>query len=600
MSDLFTAGSPGADRPTPAEAGLEGFVPAAERTRAAVRQLIRLRWLAICGVLGVVVVSHRFLHAIQYPVALYVVAAAMAAGNVLFEVTSRRLHAKPVAAAEHHAYVQIGWDIVSLALLAHFSGGVENPFLLYLVFHVVLASMLMGERQTYIVALAACAAVMGIFLLEGFGLVGHYSLLLLPPRANMVSSYHAGICAALMSTFMVTAFLSNSIMRKVRQAETQLLAQNQFLREAEERIRVAGLELSRATDKISELISAAARDQSFDTRYSNPGLVACWKTRGCTNSSCPCHGQPPMRCWQVTATRCTDQGAGSFAEKFIQCRSCVVFRQACPDRLTELAEGFNNMMFILGRKAEELKQIRYHAVQQERMAAIGQMAAGIAHEVSNPLASLYSLVQVLSTSSAGDPEATARLALMQQSIQRISKIVRQIVDFGRPVSSENWLYSDVGRIVLDTLNLLRYDRRAKDVEMLSDLDPHLPRTMIIEHQLQQVFMNIALNALDAMNGRGKLSVRAGRNNGSIEVVFSDTGEGMTTDEIQHIFEPYYTTKAARAGTGLGLALSYNIIRKHGGTIQVQSEKGKGSTFAVSIPLRGPEGESSATSPDSGR
>ena len=119
------------------------------------------------------------------------------------------------------------------------------------------------------------------------------------------------------------------------------------------------------------------------------------------------------------------------------------------------------MMFILGRKAEELKQIRYHAIQQERMAAIGQMAAGIAHEVSNPLASLYSLVQVLSASSAGDKETMARLALMQQSIERISKIVRQIVDFGRPISSEDWLYSDVGKIILDTLHLLSYDRRAQ-------------------------------------------------------------------------------------------------------------------------------------------
>jgi signal transduction histidine kinase len=489
MSAPPALGAPSADRPSPIEAGLEGFAPAAERTRAAVRQLIRLRWLAICGVLGVIVISHTVLRAIKFPVPLYLVAAAMAVVNVAFEITSRRLDPKPLSAAEHHAYVQIGWDILSLALLTHFSGGVENPFLLYLVFHVVLASMLMGERQTYVVAVAACAAVAGLFFLEGYGLIGRYPLSFLPPRADTVSSYPAGICAALMSTFIVTAYLSNSIMRKVRKAETQLLAQNRFLREAEERVRIA---------------------------------------------------------------------------------------------------------------AAELQQSRYHAIQQERMAAIGQMAAGIAHEVSNPLASLYSLVQILSSAPAGDEQTTARLALMEQSIERISKIVRQIVDFGRPISSEEWRYSDVGKIILDTLHLLSYDRRAKGVEMTADFDPLLPRTMIIEHQLQQVFMNIALNAFDAMNGRGKLSVRAARNNGAIEVLFTDTGEGMTTEEIQHVFEPYYTTKAARFGTGLGLALSYNIIRKHGGTILVQSEKGKGSTFAVSIPLRGPAGENGASSADTGR
>ena len=142
--------------------------------------------------------------------------------------------------------------------------------------------------------------------------------------------------------------------------------------------------------------------------------------------------------------------------------------------------------------------------------------------------------------------------------------------------------------------------RAQGVEMMADFEPGLPKTMIIEHQLQQVFMNLALNALDAMHGRGKLTVRAWRNNGAVEVVFSDTGEGITPEQIQHIFEPYYTTKSARHGTGLGLALSYNIIRKHGGAILVQSEKGKGSTFAVSIPLRGPSGAEDAASPNAGR
>ncbi len=150
-----------ADHPAPAEAALEGFASAAERTRAAARQLVRLRWLAICGVVGVVFISHKLLHAIELPIALYLIAAAMAAVNVGFEITSRRLHAKSLAAAEHHAYVQIGWDIVYADAPGALLRRRGEPFLLYLVFHVVLASVLMGERQTYIVAVAACAAVAG-------------------------------------------------------------------------------------------------------------------------------------------------------------------------------------------------------------------------------------------------------------------------------------------------------------------------------------------------------------------------------------------------------------------------------------------------------
>ena len=306
-----------------------------------------------------------------------------------------------------------------------------------------------------------------------------------------------------------------------------------------------------------------------------------------------------MRCWQAEGTSCDEKHRDRFADKVISCRSCEVFRRACPDRLTELAEGFNNMMFILNRKAEELKQLRYHAIQQERMATIGQMAAGIAHEIGNPLASLFSLLHVLKASSSEDEETADRLTLMQQSIERISKIVRQVVDFGRPIASEDWTYRDVAEIVLDTLHILRYDRRARDVEIIAEFDPALPRTLVIEHQLQQVFMNITLNALQAMHGKGRLTVRGGRSDTTIEVSIADTGEGMTPEQIQHVFEPFYTTKAARKGTGLGLALSYNIINKHGGTIRVQSEKGKGSTFVVSLPLRAPDGGKHETSPNTG-
>ena len=308
-----------------------------------------------------------------------------------------------------------------------------------------------------------------------------------------------------------------------------------------------------------------------------------------------------MRCWQTAGTLCDEAHGPDFSERISQCRSCEVFRAACPDRLTELGEGFNNMMFILGRKAEELKQIRYHAIQQERMAAIGQMAAGIAHEISNPLASLFSLLQVLSADldrGQGDDGAPRADAAEHRADLEDRPGGRGLRAAASP--SEEWVYADVGKVILDTLRLLSYDRRARNVEMMADFESGLPKTLIIEHQLQQVFANIAINALDAMGGRGKLSVRAARNNGVIEVVFSDTGEGMTSEQIQHIFEPFYTTKSARRGVGFGLALSYNIIRKHGGTIRVQSEKGKGSAFAVAIPIVEPKGEKDAAGADPGR
>lgn len=121
-----------------------------------------------------------------------------------------------------------------------------------------------------------------------------------------------------------------------------------------------------------------------------------------------------------------------------------------------------------------------------------------------------------------------------------------------------------------------------------EFQPGLPKTMVVEHELQQVFMNIMLNALDAVGGQGRLTIRGRKADSAIEVAFSDTGEGIRPENIQHIFEPFYSRKAASRGTGLGLALSYNIIQRHGGAIRVSSTPGEGTTFVVSLPLREPD------------
>ncbi|MBM4040389.1 MAG: hypothetical protein FJ290_17925 [Planctomycetes bacterium] len=182
--------------------------------------------------------------------------------------------------------------------------------------------------------------------------------------------------------------------------------------------------------------------------------------------------------------------------------------------------------------------------------------------------------------------ATAEyVALMQSSIERVAKIVREIVDFGRPAAKEEWTHTSVERILRDTVSLLRYDRRARKLDVTVGFEPGLPDTRLIEHQLQQVFTNLMVNAFDAMGGQGKLTIRGRRAAEAIEVAIADTGEGMRPEQLRHIFEPFYTTKAGQKGSGLGLALSYSIVQRHGGTIRVESQPGKGSTFTVAIPIR---------------
>ena len=390
----------------------------------------------------------------------------------------------------------------------------------------------------------------------------------------------AGVAIVLLSR------INRILDRRVGERTHQLEESQRQLKETLSQVEASEHNLAAATGKVSELIDTAAREQVLGTYYENPHLATCWKVRDCKNTWCPVHGREGARCWQAEGTYCDRERATPFADKVLKCRDCEVYRRSCPDRLTELAEGFNNMMCLLARKAEELRHVRYQAIERERMATIGQMAAGIAHEISNPMASLFSLVQVLQATKL-DADGQEHVALMQKCIERIAKTVREIVDFGRPATTEEWACGDVERVVRDAVNLLRYDRRARSLEIAVDFEPGLPKTLLIEHQLQQVFVNLIVNAFDAMHGKGKLSIRGGRAGGAIEVAVSDTGEGMRPEQIQHLFEPFYTTKAGQKGTGIGLALSFSIIQRHGGSIQVQSEPGKGSTFTVSIPIRAP-------------
>jgi len=370
------------------------------------------------------------------------------------------------------------------------------------------------------------------------------------------------------------------------------------LREKQEQIESSNRELAAATSKVSELIETAARELVLGNYFENPNLVTCWQERGCTNTWCPVHGKTGLRCWQTEGTFCDNDRAETFAEKVTKCRVCDVYKQSCPDRLTELAEGFNTMMHLLRHKVEEMRQLRYRALQRERMATIGQMAAGIAHEIDNPIASLFSLVQLLRESGLDD-ENLSRLSLMQQCIERISKTVREVVDFGRPVGEDDWTEVDVVKCLEDAVRLLCYDRRARNVAVAMDFEPDLPTTRAVKHQLQQVFMNILVNALDAMHGRGRLSVGGRRVGDTLEFTITDTGDGMEPEQILHIFEPFYTTKAGQKGTGLGLALSMSSIQRHGGAIHVESEVGKGSTFVITIPIRSTDGDGGASRQDPG-
>ena len=246
------------------------------------------------------------------------------------------------------------------------------------------------------------------------------------------------------------------------------------------------------------------------------------------------------------------------------------------------SNGESSGRTVIIKDITELKKLKEQVDQSEKLAVIGQLAAGIAHEIGNPLASISSLVQILQRKSK-DEFVAENLSIIKENIDRITRIVRELVDFSRPPTYEKVIIQ-ITDIIKTAIGIVKYDKRVKNVKFLTDLVDDLPKINVVPDQLLQVFVNILINALDAIAGNGTIKVRSFSNNEFIYVEIIDDGCGMEKETINKIFDPFYTTKEVGKGTGLGLSVSYGIIKKFHGDIIVESEINKGSKFTVKLPV----------------
>jgi signal transduction histidine kinase len=333
--------------------------------------------------------------------------------------------------------------------------------------------------------------------------------------------------------------------------------------------------------QLMRLLKAHQENPSSSDRFENPRLVSCVEVFDCDQANCAMHDMAQQRCWQVMALRRAD-GSRTPEIELEQCLGCDVYRRSCPDSVTELGEAFNNLLFLLEAESRQADRMRAKMLQQEKMVALGQIAAGVAHEIGNPLSSISSIVQMLKRSrSPASPNE--QLDLIDTHIQRITGIVRQMVRLARP-SADHWQKVDLAQTLGEAVRLVSFDRRARNADIVFECPATLPSTYAVADQLQQVFLNLALNGLDAMPDGGTLTIGAQARWGDIIIRFQDTGNGIDSAAGRRVFEPFFTTKQPGEGTGLGLAVSYGIIQKHGGTIDFNSVIGRGTEFKVELPI----------------
>jgi two-component system NtrC family sensor kinase len=256
------------------------------------------------------------------------------------------------------------------------------------------------------------------------------------------------------------------------------------------------------------------------------------------------------------------------------------------DELQYLADSFNQMAMALNKRDEQLKEFATKKIMEsEKLALVGQLSANVAHELNNPLQGIVAYSHLLLERTPCEDPRTETLEKIVGQANRCRDIIRGLLDFSRQRKPDK-TFCNMNAILQECISLVENQALFLNIRIVEDLQIDLPMIVADPSQLERVFINMIINAAEAMDGNGQLIVKTHFTPGDRYVVveFEDTGVGISKEHMDKLFDPFFTTKDVGHGTGLGLAISYGIIKGHKGTISVESEIGKGATFIIGFPV----------------
>jgi two-component system NtrC family sensor kinase len=281
----------------------------------------------------------------------------------------------------------------------------------------------------------------------------------------------------------------------------------------------------------------------------------------------------------ITRIRMLKEAAEAIAAGNLGCK-------LSPDKISGfdmLDEAFNYMSSCLKDRDEKLHNAHQQLARTEKLTALGEMAAGVAHEINNPMGGILLYSNLILEDIPEDSPVRENVRKIIYQTNRCRGIVQNLLDFARTPTGD-MLPLQINNVIMTSLNLVKDQSMFHGIEIETQLEENLPEVVGDRSRLEEVFLNLYINAADAMKGKGKLTIKTmpGANH-SVKILISDTGKGIDKEHLAHIFEPFFTTKAPGQGTGLGLSITYGIISKHNGVIDAESEPGKGTTFIISLP-----------------
>jgi signal transduction histidine kinase len=557
-----------------------------------IRWLVNLRWIAITGVLLTVSIASWGLHIIDNPTPLYIIAALMTLYNFESQIYPKHLTEKPLVSIQWHAGRHIILDLFSLTALLHFSGGVENPFIFYFIFHLVIASILLSKKVSYILAALNTILLSALIFLEYYHILPHSHLQnFLPATLWRNPIYISSVLFVFTSTLFFSVYLATSIMdtARAREAETRELKDN-----LEEK--VVELEEARGAvlferNKLTSIIECMQEgvifvdDRNHVSLFNKVGQQIQKEQFGLDTDAI----QSP-EADGVLLQIAEDLSKG---HAVIEQQSLEIKDKFFENTYAAVRDRDDNYLgtVLVCRDVTDRKRMEQQMIQSEKMAAIGELAAGVAHEINNPLDGLLNCILRIRRDPLNERQTKEYLGLMEEALRRIETTVGQLLNFSRQRDLALTSVS-LNEVVSEVVGLIAYSAEEKGIQIEKHFQKDLDLIRGDKHLLEQVVLNLALNAIGAMPDGGVLTFTTGEiefdallGKATAFIQVADTGIGIPKSVQDRIFDPFYTTKITEKGTGLGLSVSNRIVRQHEGVIEFDSEVEQGSVFTVKLPIR---------------
>lgn len=469
------------------------------------------------------------------------------------------------------AAVQLGVDIAVITAIVWGSGDVYSPFVILYIINIAMASILVGPRAAVIASVACAAAFTGLAMPAALGLIPRAGEAI-PAPSLMKSIQAVGLNDA---AFLIVGLLVGQLAARQSRSDVELIATTQTLaslRALHERIVESirsGLVTTDLEGKIYTFNAAAEEITGFSAE----------QMKG--ENASRLFGDLGMAVEESLRASAEGEMAPRFETDVLtpeQLRLRIGYGIA--PLFAESGETYG--LVVTFQDLTDVRAMEETSRRQDRLAAVGRVAAGIAHEIRNPLAAMRGAIQVLQSDLKNNPSEAQLMEIVLRESDRLNKIITDFLTYARPRLGE-FHAVDVREVLQETFTLMRHSPELHKDHVLEDVVPETPLLISADAaQFKQVFWNLARNALQSMPEGGRLRVEMRRRkNGRVQIAFVDNGCGMTPQQVERLFEPFSSSRSG--GTGLGLSIVYQIIRDHSGTINVRSIEGQGTTINIELP-----------------